>query len=57
MLANIEFDSVDPEGQRVPEAIEAILQSFAGSTAVSDNVAGIIGSGHWRTPGAGVGRH
>jgi hypothetical protein len=57
MLANIELDSIDPECQRVPESIEAIFQALTGSTAMPDNVAGIIGSGHGRTPGASDGRH
>ncbi len=38
MVAQVEFDAVDFEAQRVAESVEAVLEALAGSAAVTDNV-------------------
>ena len=46
MLADVDFDHVDIECQRVFEALQAVFEAFPGRAAVADNVKMFTKLGH-----------
>jgi hypothetical protein len=46
MLADVDFDHVDSECQRVFEALHAVFETFPGSAAVANNVKMFTKLGH-----------